>query len=158
MQGKYAVFSSAGHIDQHSSGYTKAPVIVIGRKGTIGSHYFSLDPCWPIDTTIYIDEFPEHINPRYVYYFLKALNLQMPRKKQTRPGLTLEDIGTSPIPIPFSENLSQSLNVQNRIANHMESVLNDVEGCKRLLSTMQSDINGLISRKYSKHDRRNRHH
>lgn len=66
--GEYAVFGSAGHIGQHILACTKEPVIIIGRKGTIGSHYFSPDPCWPIDTTIYIDEFPRDINPRYVFY------------------------------------------------------------------------------------------
>lgn len=144
-QGKYVVFSSAGHIDQHSSSYTKAPVIVIGRKGTIGSHYFSLDPCWPIDTTIYMDKFPEHISPRYIYHFLKALDLQKPRKKQIRPGLTKEEIGNSPIPIPFPENPSKSLDIQNRIANYMEAVLKDIDECKRLLDTMRSDTSFLIS-------------
>jgi len=51
--GKIPVYGSSGIIGYHDESLIDGPAIIIGRKGTIGSVYFSLTPCWPIDTVFY---------------------------------------------------------------------------------------------------------
>jgi type I restriction enzyme S subunit len=53
--GQVPVFGSNGPVGLHDEAITAGPTIVIGRKGSFGEVNFSLIPCWPIDTTYYID-------------------------------------------------------------------------------------------------------
>ena len=52
--GNVPVYSSAGKIDFHSLPYVDSEGIIIGRKGSLGTIYFSKVPFFPIDTTYYI--------------------------------------------------------------------------------------------------------
>lgn len=53
--GKYSVYGSNGAVGSHSVALTDGPAIIVGRKGSFGEVAYSPDPCWPIDTTYYID-------------------------------------------------------------------------------------------------------
>jgi type I restriction enzyme S subunit len=57
MTGSIPVYGSNGVVGEHNVALTQGPTIIIGRKGTIGAVNFSDIPCWPIDTTYFIDEF-----------------------------------------------------------------------------------------------------
>ena len=53
-------------IGTHDQSVTKGPAIVIGRKGSFGEVTFAEEPCWPIDTAFYIEEFGP-FEPWYLY-------------------------------------------------------------------------------------------
>jgi type I restriction enzyme, S subunit len=55
QQGAVPVFGSNGRAAFHSVSNTKAPCIVIGRKGSLGKVNFSADPVFAIDTTFLVD-------------------------------------------------------------------------------------------------------
>src|SRR5947208_3175040 len=65
--GNIPVYGSNGVIGYHSKPLTRGSTIVIGRKGTVGAVHFSLEPCWPIDTTYFIEQF-NGLEPFYVYH------------------------------------------------------------------------------------------
>ncbi len=52
--GPVAVFGSGGHIGWHDAALANGPGIVVGRKGSFGSVYWSDDDFYPIDTTYYV--------------------------------------------------------------------------------------------------------
>ena len=54
IKGKYAVYSSAGHIDSHCKPLIESKGIIIGRKGSIGTIFYS-------DKTFHI---PPHLQIR----------------------------------------------------------------------------------------------
>lgn len=52
--GKVPVYGSSGIVGVHNVALVDSGAIVVGRKGNVGSLYFSPVPCFPIDTVYYI--------------------------------------------------------------------------------------------------------
>jgi len=52
--GKVPVYGSSGIVGTHNVALVDSGAIVVGRKGNVGSLYFSPVPCFPIDTVYYI--------------------------------------------------------------------------------------------------------
>lgn len=72
--GAVPVISSSGPKTWHDEAKVEAPGVVIGRKGSLGTAFFSDIPFWPHDTTLWVTDFKGN-NPRYVYYFLRQLDV-----------------------------------------------------------------------------------
>jgi type I restriction enzyme S subunit len=89
--GKVPVYGSNGIVGWHNQAVTKGPAIIIGRKGSIGEVHFSAVPCWPIDTTYYVDLAKKECDLRWLYHALVALDLRHLNKAAAVPGLNRED-------------------------------------------------------------------
>lgn len=81
-EGKIPVYGSSGIVGYHNQAIIKGPSIIVGRKGNVGSIYWTQSDCYPIDTVYYIDS--AHSN-RYLYYSLK--NLVFHSSDSAVPGL-----------------------------------------------------------------------
>ena len=68
------VISSSGPASTHSEARAAGPGVIIGRKGSLGTVYFSAEPFWPHDTTLWVKDFKGN-HPRFIYYLLKTLGL-----------------------------------------------------------------------------------
>jgi type I restriction enzyme S subunit len=66
--GKYPVLGSSGVVGTNEAFYVKAPGIIVGRKGNIGSVYWSDDDFWPIDTVYYVES---ALSLFFLYFNLK---------------------------------------------------------------------------------------
>ena len=55
LPGPFPVYGSSGIVGSHSKALVPGPTIIVGRKGNVGSVYWSQDDCHPIDTVYYID-------------------------------------------------------------------------------------------------------
>lgn len=122
----YPVYGSNGIVGSHKQPLTAGPTIVIGRKGSIGEIHFSKTPCFPIDTTYYIDNF--HGMPeRYWYYLLKQLRLANLNKATAIPGLNREDAYKQVVPVA-------PLNEQKRIADKLDVLLERIDSCRERLA------------------------
>ena len=97
--GQVPVFGSNGQVGSHEVALTIGPTIVIGRKGSVGVVNFSSDPCWPIDTTYYIDVTATQADIRWLAYRLAALGLPK-LNKSVVPGLNREDAYRKRILLP----------------------------------------------------------
>ena len=86
--GVVSVYGSNGVVGKHSSAVTSGPTIIVGRKGSVGEVHLSPEPCWPIDTTYFIDEFPCDLPPIYWANFLKFLGLGDQEKSSAIPGIS----------------------------------------------------------------------
>jgi type I restriction enzyme S subunit len=53
--GDVAVVGSSGIVGWHNQTLVMGPVIVVGRKGNVGSVIWIEGPCWPIDTTYFVE-------------------------------------------------------------------------------------------------------
>jgi type I restriction enzyme S subunit len=146
--GQYPVFGSGGKLGFHDTAFTNYPVIVIGRKGSIGAIFLSEQPCWAIDTTYYVDEFSSliySIYPKYVYFFLKIIGLENLNRAAAIPGLNRDDIYSFSLPIPFVENPSYSLEIQRRVVERIEALLSEVKASRNLLAEMRQDTEQVIN-------------
>ncbi len=70
--GNIPVVSSGGISSYHNVAMQKAPGVVLGRKGTLGTVFFLNEDYWPHDTTLWVKDFKGN-NPTFVYYFFKLI-------------------------------------------------------------------------------------
>ena len=63
--GKVSVFGSGGICGYHDKALVKGPGIIVGRKGNVGSVFWSDDDFYPIDTVFYVKT---ELELHYVYY------------------------------------------------------------------------------------------
>ncbi|MDO8690029.1 MAG: restriction endonuclease subunit S [Dehalococcoidia bacterium] len=89
--GDVPVFGSNGVVGQHNESITAGPAVVVGRKGSFGEVRFSPVPCWPIDTTYYIDNTATGADLKWLAYRLAGLGLKRLNKAAAVPGLNRED-------------------------------------------------------------------
>lgn len=89
--GHVPVFGSNGIVGGHDEAITSGETIIIGRKGSFGEVNYSPLPCWPIDTTYFVDRTASNANLRWLAYRLAALGLTRLNKAAAVPGLNRED-------------------------------------------------------------------
>jgi type I restriction enzyme S subunit len=89
--GQFAVYGSNGPVGSHTHALTLGPTVVIGRKGSFGEVHFSPRPCWPIDTTYYVDETATDADIRWLAYRLSGLGLTALNRAAAVPGLNRND-------------------------------------------------------------------
>lgn len=82
IKGDYPVYGSSGVIDYHNDFLVSSPCIIVGRKGNVGSVYWSHNDCNPIDTVYYVKT---DLSPYYVYFNL--LNQNFIDSHAAVPGL-----------------------------------------------------------------------
>lgn len=73
--GRVPIVSSSGVSSFHNKWRVRAPGVVIGRKGTLGTVHYLAEDFWPHDTTLWVKDF-KGSNPRFVSYFLRTLRLE----------------------------------------------------------------------------------
>lgn len=98
-EGPVPVYGSNGVVGHHDEALTDAEVVVVGRKGSIGAVHLSGGPCWPIDTTYYVNDFSV-LEPEYLVHLLRALNLERLDTSTAIPGLNREDAYSLDVAVP----------------------------------------------------------
>ncbi len=69
--GEFLVYGSSGIVGTHTSCIAKAPGIVVGRKGNVGSVFWVTKDFYPIDTAFFVKT---KISLYYCYFNLKLQN------------------------------------------------------------------------------------
>jgi type I restriction enzyme S subunit len=114
LPGNVPVYGSNGIVGKHNRSLTKGQTLVIGRKGTVGAVHLSSVPCWPIDTTYFVDEFHE-LSARFLAAELRTLNLSDLDTSTAIPGVNRDDLyGKNTWIAPLCE--------QERIASRIEEL------------------------------------
>jgi type I restriction enzyme, S subunit len=98
--GSTPVYGSNGVVGWHNAALTHGPTIIIGRKGSIGEVHFSQSPCWPIDTTYYVEQTKRPTDLTWLYYILLALDLTRLNKSAAVPGLNRDDACEKEVALP----------------------------------------------------------
>ena len=121
LGGEVPVFGSNGVVGYHNIAITQGPTIIIGRKGSIGQINFSKTPCWPIDTTYFIDSSKTQCDLIWLYWLLKWLKLDSLNKATGVPGLNREDAHDQLVPLP------PTVEEQRCIAAKIQELMQEVE-------------------------------
>jgi len=128
--GDVPVFGSNGEVGRHDKALTAGPTIIVGRKGSFGEVNYSLVPCWPIDTTYYVDGTATDADLRWLTYRLSALGLNRLNRAAAVPGLNREDAYRQALLLP-------PLAEQRRIAEILDKA--DALRAKRRAALAQLD-------------------
>jgi len=116
--GEYPVFGSNGIVGWHDQPLTTGPTLIIGRKGSIGEVHYSSKPCWPIDTTYFVETTKAPCDLRWLYYTLVKLDLTRLNKSAAVPGLNRDDAYEQEIrypPLPEQRRLAALLDKADRV-------------------------------------------
>lgn len=89
--GAFSVYGSNGVVGEHSEALTRGPTIIVGRKGSFGEVNYSDSPCWPIDTTYFVDATSTKADLRWLAHLLPTLRLTELNRAAAVPGLNRED-------------------------------------------------------------------
>jgi type I restriction enzyme S subunit len=71
VDGSFPVYGSSGIVGSHEKALVSGPAIIVGRKGNVGSVYWSTRDFYPIDTVYYINAETSNL---YLYYALKNMH------------------------------------------------------------------------------------
>lgn len=97
-EGAIPVYGSSGVIGHHNRALVGPGAIIVGRKGNVGSLYYSASPCFPIDTVFYIE--PEAAS-RHLFQALHSLNFIS--SDSAVPGLNRTYAHSLPLLTPSDE-------------------------------------------------------
>lgn len=98
-EGKIPIFSSSGISGYHSKKMIDGPGVITGRYGTIGQVFYSQSAYWPLNTTLYVQDFKEN-NAKFIYYFLQRLDWEKYSDKSAVPGVNRNDVHQERVTIP----------------------------------------------------------
>ncbi|KHF29517.1 EcoKI restriction-modification system protein HsdS [Paenibacillus sp. P1XP2] len=129
--GPYPILASNGVNGFHNEFKVKGPGIVTGRSGTLGEVYYIEGDYWPLNTTLYGQDFKGN-DVRFVYYFLKTLNLQNYNAGSSVPTLNRNHIHSLLVRIPDVQEqknisillwcLDQKIHTNNNINKNLEEM------------------------------------
>jgi type I restriction enzyme S subunit len=141
INGSIPAVGSGGIYDWVDEAFVDFPTLVIGRKGTAGRVWFMNKPCWPSDTTFYLD-WKKPINVSFLYSYLTLNPLSGEHAKTTLPSLQRPDLENYPIPLP-------PLNEQRKIAHVLNTVQQAIAAQDDLITAAQEVKRSLMRRLFT---------
>ena len=136
VAGDIPVYSSAGITGSHNVALVQSKGIIVGRKGTVGTVYYSDKPFYCIDTAYYILPDDEKYNFKWLYYRLKSLHLDKLNEDSAVPGLNRETAYAQEISLPPLEE-------QRRIAGILGTIDDKIENNRRINTNLELQAQAL---------------
>lgn len=154
IKGNIPVFGSNGIIDYHDQARTHNPTIIIGRKGSVGKVHLSIVPCWPIDTTYYIDNISV-LNIDFLCYLLLALNLEKLDRSSTIPGINRNQLYKLNVVLPPLLEQKRIVQKIERLSNSINKIKEQLDNIPEILKRFrQSALSDAIAGRLTQHFRR----
>jgi type I restriction enzyme S subunit len=97
--GSVPVVSSAGITGWHDEVRVAGPGVVTGRYGTLGEVYFVEGPFWPLNTTLFVEDFKGN-DPRFVSYLLREQGFGGRSGAAAVPGINRNILHKIPVNVP----------------------------------------------------------
>ena len=130
ISGPHPIVSSSGITGRHRDAKVKGPGVVTGRYGTLGEVHYVTEDFWPLNTTLYVQDFKGN-DPRFVSYFLRSLNFQSYSDKSSVPGLNRNHLHLESVRIP------KDVREQCAIAEILGSLDDKIELNRRTSGTLE---------------------
>jgi type I restriction enzyme S subunit len=91
VEGTVPIYAATGITGFHNIAKVKAPGVVTGRSGTIGEVVYVQEDFWPLNTALWVKEFP-NAEPLYAYFVLSDVDLAQFNSGAAVPTLNRNDI------------------------------------------------------------------
>jgi len=129
VKGVIPIISSSGITGYHNEHKAVGPGVVTGRYGTIGQVFYVKGQYWPLNTTLYVDDFKGNV-PLFVSYFLRSIDFDKYNDKSTVPGINRNHIHLEEVSIPPIEE-------QTAIASILSSLDDKIDLLHRQNQTLE---------------------
>jgi len=103
IAGSYPVFGSSGIIGTNKEYLINGPGIIVGRKGSIGTIFWSNESFYPIDTTFYVKDKIGFQDLYFHYFLLKKQDFENRGSDSAVPGLNRNSVYSIHIVMPDKE-------------------------------------------------------
>jgi type I restriction enzyme S subunit len=133
--GPFPVVSSSGVTDYHSEAKVKGPGVVTGRYGTLGQVFFVESNYWPLNTSLYVQDFKGN-DLRFVSYLLRTLNFGSQNAAGAVPGVNrnhLHAIGVRVPPLPIQQRIAGILSAYDELIENSQRRIKILETMARAL-------------------------
>ena len=137
VPGSFPIVSSAGITDCHAESKVRGPGVVIGRYGTLGKVHFVPGDYWPLNTTLYVENFKGN-DPRYVSYVLETVDVHPFSDKAAVPGLNRNHLHQAEV--PFTSDPGE----QQAIAHILGTLDDKIELNQRMNETLEATARALF--------------
>jgi type I restriction enzyme S subunit len=101
-EGDIPVISSGGIGSYHNKHKVEGPGVVVGRKGTLGTVFYTKENYWPHDTSLWVKDFKGN-NPKFIYYLLKILHFEKFDAGAANPTLNRNHVHSLKIQVPLKQ-------------------------------------------------------
>jgi type I restriction enzyme S subunit len=86
VDGEYPIVSSSGVTGSHNAAMVRGPGVVTGRYGTLGQVFYVPSDFWPLNTSLYVQDFKGN-HPLFISYLLQTLNFGQRSGAAAVPGV-----------------------------------------------------------------------
>jgi len=139
--GPYRVISSSGPTYWHATSAVEGPAVITGRKGRLGTVFYSDEACWPHDTTLWVKDFKGN-HPRFVYWKLREMDLKAYDAATSVPTLNRNNVHALEIAVP---PLAQQIVISDALDAISSSIEHEEEHLAALQSLKSSVSQDLLS-------------
>jgi type I restriction enzyme S subunit len=140
-EGEVPVYSSSGISYYHNEVKVKAPKIVTGRKGKIGSVFYIEEDFWPHDTSLWVKDF--HRNDEiFFYWFLLQFKLERFEASSSVPTLNRNNVHNIKVSLP-------PLPEQQKIASFLSAVDEKIQLLSRKKELLEQYKKGVMQQLFS---------
>lgn len=141
QEGKYPVVFSNGINKYHNEFKVKAPGVVTGRSGTIGTLTYVEEDYWPHNTSLWVTDFKGN-NSKFIYYFYQVLDLNKYATGSGVPTLNRNDIHNIVTYIPNAFE-------QTKIADFLSTVDKKITLLEQQQQAWQNYKQGMMQKLFS---------
>ncbi len=137
--GNIPAVGSGGVYSYTSKALVDYPTIVVGRKGTAGKVWLLSEPCYPSDTTFYLD-WKKEVDVLLTYYYLTLHPLSGEHAKTTLPSLQKPELENFKIPLPPLPIQQEITSILSAIDEKIEAEENKKKALDDLFNTLLHDL------------------
>ena len=130
VDGSVPVVSSSGVTGHHDTAKVKAPGVVTGRYGTLGEVFFVTDDFWPLNTSLYVQDFKGN-DARFSAYFLESTLKKRDSNKAAVPGVNRNDLHA------FTVRVTRDFAEQRAIASILGAYDDLIENNRRRIRLLE---------------------
>jgi type I restriction enzyme S subunit len=135
VPGPFPIVSSSGITDHHAEAKVKGPGVITGRYGTLGEIFFVEEDFWPLNTSLYVQDFKSN-DPRFISYFLRQLNFGTRNAAGAVPGVNrnhLHKIDVCVPPLPVQLRIAGILSAYDELMENSQRRIRILEAMARAL-------------------------
>ena len=135
--GQVPIFSSSGITGTHSTAMVNAPGVITGRYGTIGEVFYAAEDFWPLNTTLFVEDFHGN-DAEFIYYFLKTLEWSKFTSASAVPGINRNTVHKETVSLPDIET-------QRRIASTLSMLDEKIKTNTEINDNLQQQAQAIYS-------------
>ncbi|MBO3097607.1 restriction endonuclease subunit S [Gelidibacter pelagius] len=139
QDGDYPLYGSGGIMRYVEKPLYKKESILIPRKGTLTNLFYLNQPFWSVDTMFY-SKIKNPIQGRFIYLFLKSIDLSAMNVGSAVPSLTTNVLNQIPLIIPENNIMNEFNNIISSFYTKINFNISQIQSLSKTRDTLLSKL------------------